>query len=41
MNIKYCIASLENGIRIAILGWGAENNIEPLRQILRGLILIS
>ena len=37
MSIKYCIASLANGIRIAISGWG-KINIEPLREHPKGLI---
>ena len=35
MSIKSFIASQENGIRIAILGWG-KINIKPLRNTLRG-----
>lgn len=35
MSTRFCIASLANGIRIAISGWG-KINTEPLRKILRG-----
>lgn len=37
MNIKSCIASQANGIRIAISGWG-KINIEPLREHPKGLL---
>ena len=34
---KSCIASLANGIRIAISGWG-KINLEPLREHPKGLL---